>query len=948
MRYTEAQAQAISTIDRNLQIIAGAGSGKTQVIAARAVNILSMTGIHPRNIVAFTFTEKAAAELKARIARLTRDELGHVDGLAEMYVGTIHGFCLDFLQNYLYEFLKFQVLSEIQAKLLVGRNSQQSGLASVEVIKGPSKGESLSRHHRNVNLFLSALDVLREDAVDLEGVPEALRQGVERYTELLDKHRYLDYSRLQVEAVKALRDTEDDVCIKAQQRLSERVKYLIVDEYQDVNPLQEDLISRIHELGANLCVVGDDDQTIYQWRGSEVRNIIEFQDRYGDVESVTLGRNFRSSVAVVNTASIIAEAMSQRLDKDLESGEEQRFERGDLLALKFDGAEDEGDWIATKIKSMLGTPFTDSKDSPERGLSWSDFSILLRSVKKNAEPIIEALRRHGVPFVVKGFGNLFETDEVIAAVALFRYIGADKMKEEYAEEYGISEHELRALWRAAELGVTDRDLDRGMEVLEGARNVRPGSRWAVYNIQRTYLDFLEAVGLREENVLPTSAGGDRGEVAYFNLGKFSQVISDFEQIYFKTDPETKYPSFLYWIEKEAPGYYEEGTDSAGYAQPDAVQIMTIHQAKGMEWPAVFIPALLKNRFPSGGVGGRTLWHLMPRECVPHSERYDGSLDDERRLFYVALTRAKKYLFCTTAPLEGFNNRYTKTSPFFQEFSASHYVTTRDPGRQPPHRLQPRPRRETPEVILSFSELKYFYLCPYQFKLRFLYGFNPPIHEALGFGKSLHDALTEVHKQAIEGHMLAQDSVDDLIDRHLHLPFAYPELAGDLEAAARDAVSRYLRRNRDLLPLTEHAEKQVEIHLDSGITVNGRIDLIRRLDTDEISIVDFKSNERSQEEEVTESQLHTYALGYQDLTGRNADLVEVLNLDERGEHIRTIIDDSLLNKAQNDIREVGESIRNHNYLRLKRWCSTCDACDLSGICRDRPRVAKLEEHQPGIP
>src|SRR5690606_4127522 len=105
-----------------------------------------------RNIVAFTFTEKAAAELKARIARLTRERLGHVDGLAELYVGTIHGFCLDFLQNYLYEFLKYQVLGDVQAKLLVGRNSQQSGLSDVEIISGPSKGDTLSRHHRNVNV----------------------------------------------------------------------------------------------------------------------------------------------------------------------------------------------------------------------------------------------------------------------------------------------------------------------------------------------------------------------------------------------------------------------------------------------------------------------------------------------------------------------------------------------------------------------------------------------------------------------------------------------------------------------------------------------------------------------------------------------------------------------------------------------------------------------------
>src|SRR5439155_23524742 len=286
---------------------------------------------------------------------------------------------------------------------------------------------------------------------------------------------------------------------------------------------------------------------------------------------------------------------------------------------------------------------------------------------------------------------------------------------------------------------------------------------------------LEAVGLREERVPPTSTGAPRGELVYYNLGKFSQAISDFEQIYFQTAPQEKYESFLYWLKNEAPDYYEEGGESGGFAQPDAVQIMTVHQAKGMEWPAVFIPALQKNRFPSTAGGkGRNKWHVLPKDAIPDAARYDSSIEDERRLFYVAITRSKKFLYCSWSPTTG-NQLYKKVSPFFQDFTQVSNVLTAEPSKPTAVKFPPRPKRETPNVVLSFSELKYFFECPYAFKLRFLYGFNAPLHEAIGYGKSLHDALAEVHKRALTGDLVAESEAEVLVDTHLNAPFAPPAL-----------------------------------------------------------------------------------------------------------------------------------------------------------------------------
>jgi DNA helicase-2/ATP-dependent DNA helicase PcrA len=932
MKLTDAQVRAIR-YDRteNLQLIACAGSGKTEVVARRAVHLLTPgkgDGLEPRNIVAFTFTDKAAAELKDRIVTRCREILGDVPGLAELYVGTIHGYCLQLLQTHLFEFLKYSVLNEVQTRLLVGRNSVKSGLSGVQIIVGPSTGQNLKRGPQDVRIFLDALNVIREDDVKFKEVPSGLAAACDAYDDLLDRHRYLDYSRIMVEAVAALNDKTDPNRVRLQKTLADTVKYLIVDEYQDVNPLQESLVRRLQQLGAKVCVVGDDDQTIYQWRGSEIKNILTFAQRYSPVKNITIAENFRSSVGVVQTSRQIAQLNTDRLPKKMEAGGHQTFERGDLLALTFDDPQAEAKWIADRILAIRGTAFRDEPDSPPRGLSWADCAVLLRSVRRSGDAITAAFRAAGIPYVIGGLSNLFDAPEVQAAVSLFQYIVGT------ADEAGV-----RKAWKDADLGLTAADLGRGIGVLDKAKSWKKGERWGAYNIQRAYLSFLEEVGIREERIPPTKADAARGEIVYYNLGKFSQVISDFEQIYFQSEPQEKYSSFVWWLANEAPDIYEEGGEEVGFAQPDAVQVMTVHQAKGMEWPVVFVPALQKNRFPSTvGARGRSKWHILPRKAVPDSNRYDGSEEDERRLFYVALTRSKKFLYCSFAP-DPSNKLFKQPSKFLGEFISSSQVLTRALPVPTTGKLKPKPKHETPNVAISFSELKYFFECPYQFKLRFVYGFNAPLHEALGLGKSIHDALAEVHKRALAGDILEEDDAEKLIDAHLHVPFAYPVLKDNLRAAAIGAVRRYLKEHGPTLKQTLHSEQQVEIQVPGGITVNGRIDLIKRLDTQEVAIVDFKSSDRVQADNVTREQLHTYAMGYQQLTGKNADLVEILNLDKGGKSVREVVDSAMLDATAKALGSAGEAIRENKLERLSKWCQTCENCDLIGICRKREEAKK---------
>lgn len=920
--YTPAQVDAIQTIDQNLQIVACAGAGKTQVVAERVAQILEerlTQGVDPRNIVAFTFTERAGAELKDRILQRIKARLGEITGMAEMYVGTIHGYCLQLLQSSLPEYFKYSVLNEVQARLVVDRASNKSGLSDLGL-----------RRYVESGLYLNVLGILREGAVNADAMSgHPALDALMKYQEFLDSKRYLDYTEILLRAVTELYENEE---LRAQ--IGAQIKYLIVDEYQDINPLQEALIAKIHELGANVCVVGDDDQTIYQWRGSDVDNILHFQDRYPDVKVIPIEENYRSSLGVIEAARLVIENNDpDRLQKRMVSADSQGFERGDLLSLEFDSPNAEAVWIAKKIKSLIGMPFQDSPGAEPRGLAPSDFAVLLRSVRRNGDVIVDALQDAGLPVIVAGMTNLFDTEEVAAARSLFQFM----IKE-------ISSGELRTIWVDADLGLDVDRLESAIRLMESQREWDEKERWSVYNLQRTFLNFLEEAGLREESIPQGSntAGRSRGEIVYYNLGKFSQVISDYEQIHFQSDPARKYESFAKFLIYQAPGYYPEGWQDAGYATPDAVQVMTVHQAKGAEWPVVFVPCLQRNRFPSPKQGGKGVWHVIPREAIGNADRYDGTIPDERRLFYVGLTRSKKFLFCSWAPVPG-SKRYQKPSQFVSEFARCQHVLTRDPSVPPSTLLEPQPKREVANVALSFSELKYFFECPYQFKLRFLYGFNPPLHEALGYGKSLHDALAEVHKRALTGDIVSDETADELVDRHLNLPFAYRELEEQLRQSGAEAVRRYLKDNGHLLDKTEHVEQVVEINLGDGLVVNGRIDLIRRTDTKEIIVIDFKSTERAQEEDVTRMQLHLYALGYRELTGTPADLIEIYNLDESRPPVREQVDVALEAKTRLEAIRAGNGLRENELPRLEVWSAPCAKCDLVGICRDKqPAVVAGEE------
>lgn len=893
--YTPAQLEAINTLDQNLQIIACAGSGKTQVISERIVNLLR-TGVVPKRIIAFTYTNKAAGELQSRILKLCREQLPNASGLADMYVGTIHGWCLKTLQDYKYEYQKFSLLDEIKLKLFVDRKFKHIGMQRLNM-----------ERYKDTGHFIQLLSIAREaELAPGSEMPEHIQEALKEYETTLKKSCFLDFTMIMK---LVLHYMDSDAAFR--QRIAGNAGYLIVDEYQDVNPIQERIVRNLYEMGANVCVVGDDDQTIFQWRGSDIRFIQGFSQRYDNVKEVKLLDNFRSAPSIVDVALRCITNNQERLEKSMRAGGFQRYTKGDVLYNRFVDVQQENQFIVESIQNLRGVAFQDKPDAEPRGLDYGDMVILLRKWKK-AEAIVEALQAAGIPFVVSGVNNLFQRPEVQASKGIFQYLNGE-----------LDADTLRTLWLDTSDALGENTLDEALKWLSRQFPKQDGY-YESFNLQSIYWEFLDRAGIREEVYEEADAshahGFDYEEVVFYNLGMFSQIINDYEVVNFMTEPAWKLKGFLSFLHYAAEDYYPEGWLNNSYRTPNAVQLMTIYQAKGLEFPVAFIPGLNKNYLPTSKPGGKSVWHFLDKNLLSDPEHYSPSEEDERRLMYVAITRSKKFLLMSSAPdgkMQG------KESVFATEVSRSEY-TIMSPQRNFAERAKAAPALSisAAHIALNFSLLKSFFDCPYSFKFFSFYGFVQPLQAQIGFGSSIHNTLMEVHREYLEGNAVPREAINSLLEKHMNFPYATEGIVRDMSERAQKSIEKYYDDNAPEFPYIQFAEKTIQLDLGDGILVNGKMDLIKKKNLDgseERTIVDFKSSSDAQTYHVSLDQLKLYALGYRALTGENADFLTIYNLDENRPY-KSELDATDLDAMRQKIVAAANDIRNN---RLHGRCDKPD-------------------------
>jgi DNA helicase-2/ATP-dependent DNA helicase PcrA len=360
-------------------------------------------------------------------------------------------------------------------------------------------------------------------------------------------NKYFDYSLILRETIHQLEVNENLRSI-----LKYRIKYLTVDEYQDINPIQEKLIRLLFDLGCNLCVVGDDDQTVYQFRGSDVSHILNFEKDYGirPENRIILDRNFRCTAAVIDVARTIVQSNNGRLPKQMTSASKWKHEDGAVSYRELDTMNDEFEFIAGEIEKLHAA-----------GIRYSDIAILLRKSKVGPE-LSHILDGNNIPYLVEGVNELFMTQEVQAAKNIINYM-----------TNRISRDELLESWSHIRYPIDSKNLDGAVSRLDSLDLDKPFA-YPGFSIQQLFHGFIIDTEIREIE------GDSNSEVILYNLGKFSQVIDDFERVNYTSKPRKRLSDFRYFTDRLAGDSYAEGQIENTYIRPDAVNIMTIPRLRG--------------------------------------------------------------------------------------------------------------------------------------------------------------------------------------------------------------------------------------------------------------------------------------------------------------------------------------------------------------------------------
>ncbi|MFL5718027.1 MAG: ATP-dependent helicase [Chloroflexota bacterium] len=616
------QARAVTTTEGPLLILAGAGSGKTRVLAHRIAYLVSVKDVAPWRILAVTFTNRAAAELRERIISLVGE------GGRDVVAGTFHS-------------LAARVLRADGEAIGIGRrfviydtDDQQALMKQILREEDmPLTGEF------RPSAVLGAISRAKNEMLDPTFLAEnaanhrerTIARLATRYQERLRKANALDFDDLLLEAVR-LFDEAPEVLAKYQ----EKWRYLHVDEYQDTNRAQYLWVRALAARHGNLCVVGDDDQSIYSWRGADLRNILDFERDWPKTAVVKLEQNYRSTQLILDAAHAVVSRNTARKDKKLWTENE-----GGVRIQRFEAynEEEEAEWVARQVEGMIGgrgTTLTRRADDDEVRFRARDIAVMYR-MNAQSRAIEESFLRYGIRYQLVGGTRFYSRREVKDALAYLRILRSDTDSVSFERVInvparGIGDKTIETLraaaareggttWGAIEAavngelpGLAPRTRNSLTDFAILVRRLR--GRVGVLPLPELLDEALEASGYRAM----LADGSEDGEERWANLLELRAVTTRYDDL----APDDALDRLL-----EETALVADQDSYEGDA--DAVTLITLHAAKGLEFPVVFIAGLEEGLFP-------------------HSRALDDEkeLEEERRLAYVGITRAKRRLFLSHA------------------------------------------------------------------------------------------------------------------------------------------------------------------------------------------------------------------------------------------------------------------------------------------------------------
>lgn len=942
-RLSDQQAAAARDPAREILSLACAGSGKSRTLAYRIAHLVAARGVAPNSIVAFTFTVKAADTIKRRVADALQATGSDPAVLGAMYIGTMHAFCEQALGELDASYRQFDVLDENRLMLFLISRFGDLGIRGLQQSKGAS-------YFDTVRAVGNAWMVLNDELLELAPV-EAADPGLGAVLRTLENRmradRFIDFSlmiRRVVEALAEGRAWESETI--------GRLQHLLVDEYQDVNPAQEALIRGLYGLGCSLFVVGDDDQAIYAWRGADVDNITTFERRYPAARRHTLAHNYRSTVPIVEAADgfVAAELGAGRFTKDptaTNSAGSRDFQR-----LWFPTREEEADWVAQRIGRLLGTEYCE-RSRPVRGLTPADFAVLMRSTRtdeRNGTPrhaaFTRALQSRGIRFSLEAGGGPFERPQVQALVASFELLRNGSPSREVAD----------AAFHASILaGFPTADFSRYAAVLSSwGREIHAPTAETRRRVfpQKLVHELLAAFGIQD---------ADMSDDVMRDIGLFSRIMQDVEAVYLSVDSAPRFREILNFLQNAAARGYDTSTDDL-VARPDAVTVTTVHKAKGLEFPVVFLVDVEQNRFP---MSRRRYDGWLPQAVMqPALARgaYHTTPDGEARLFYTALTRAERHLYVTGAERLPGARANRRRSQFTLRLAHPELREDRalPDGLRP---AEPRRRVEDSDFPTSFSEIRYYLDCPKDYQFRKRYGFSPSIPELFGFGQTVHTSvgrLHQLHRKGVPSGEEAERVARDVFHLKHVAPSRDPEnRPGPFERARERAVGMtrtYAETFVGDFTRERQVEARFEIPLD-GAVISGSIDLLlrenERGEVVDAKVIDFKSIEGGGEPESNTEidwtalalQVQLYALGAREVLGERTRTGAVHFLKDN-RRVDVPVDDPAVRAAVANVEWAVRRIMAGDF-PARPHRTKCEDCDFRLLCPRRRGEFQVRNEPPPI-
>lgn len=961
IKLNKEQKEAVEHGGGPLLIIAGAGTGKTTVVTERIRHLIVAEKARPSEILALTFTDKASREMEERVDRALPY------GYTQMWISTFHSFCdrvlrsealqigLDpkyklmteaeavrFLRDHLFDFeLKYFRPLGNPNKFLSGMFKHFSRLRDEDIVP--------SEYAAWVKSQITKHKSQKEQKREIEKWTE-LAQAYRKYEELKIKESVMDFSDLIANTLKLFRQRQNIL-----KEYQDKFKYILVDEYQDTNIAQNEIVKLIAGERANLTVVADDDQSIYRWRGASFSNVIQFRESFPQAKIVTLSKNYRSTQEILDHAyKLIQNNNPDRLEvreginKKLISVRKAKGKKPEFIYT--DRVENEAEAVAKKVLQLI----------KEEDYNFSDFAILVRA-NSSAEPFVRALVRAGIPYQFLGPGRLFRQPEVVDLIAYLKvlYNFEDSVafyKVLTMEHFDISGRDVSAvlnyakrknlsLFEAAEeardIFISEKTKDKLLEIIEMIhRHLKFIPRETAGQI--TYY-FLEDSGLLGAMVdLKTAKDEKRSQ----NISKFFDKLKTYEVEH----ENASVFAVVDWIDLSMELGESLASADFDWTRENAANILTIHSSKGLEFPVVFVINLVSQRFPTRERGEQIpIPEKLIKEILPEGDYH---LEEERRLFYVAVTRAKDHLFVTAANYYGEGKRDRKLSPFvFETFGEMPIFAKASAGKQNEKGEQlsildftPLVEKKeelfayhlSPITYLSYSQIDTFRFCPLHYKLKYILRIPTLTSASQSFGNTLHSTLKEFCEELGRNKKMGGKELLAIYEKSwIQEGYTGKSYEKQMKKRGEGYLLNYLKTdlyNPEISPLA--LEQPFSFSLLPNLKAGGKIDRIDKT-REGIEIIDYKTTEftvkelPSEKDLLQDLQLSFYALAANKVNDplfpKDPERVKLsLYFFDKGVKISTTRTAEELEKAKEEILGIKEKMESSDFACSGSfWCQDCE-------------------------